>query len=68
MANKKDAEVREQQVAAPSKKRTKKVRNRSNCKVELLIEGKVVVFPPKGTVEVPYDFDIPNGIGLYVKE
>lgn len=66
MANKKDAEVREHQDAAPSKSKTKKVRNRSNCKVELLIEGKVVVFPPKGTVEVPYDFDVPNGIGLYV--
>lgn len=66
MSNKKEAEVREQQVATSSKSRTKKVRNRSNCKVELLIEGKVVVFPPKGTVEVPYAFDVPNGIGLYV--
>ena len=66
MANKKETEVREHQDVPPSEKRTKKVRNRSNCKVELLIEGKVVVFPPKGTVEVPQDFDVPNGIGLYV--
>ena len=67
MANKKEQEeVREQKTPTPEVK-TKKVRNRSNGKVELLIENEVVVFPPKSTVEVPDDFEVPNGIGLYVE-
>ena len=54
------------QVATPVKK-TKRVHNRGNCKVELLIGGKIVVIPSKKTVEVPEEFEIPVGIGLYVK-
>ena len=68
MANKKEQEAKEQQVATPSEEvKTKMVRNRGNGKIELLINGSVVVFPPKSTVEVPIDFNVPNGIGLYVK-
>lgn len=50
-----------------SAKKTKKVRNRSGNKIELVVEGKVVVFTPGKVVEVPMDFDIPNGLGLYVR-
>lgn len=53
-------------VQKPAKK-TKSVRNRSGHKVELVIEGKVVVFLPGKTVEVPMDFQIPNGLGLFVR-
>jgi len=79
MANKKEKEEIEEQVvtqeeskveepvAETPKAKTKSVRNRSDGKIELLINNEVVVFPPKGTVEVPIDFDVPNGIGLYVK-
>lgn len=59
------------QSAAPQEKtlkaKTKIVHNRGNGKIELLINGNVVIFPPKGSVEVPIDFDVPFGIGLYVK-
>ena len=51
----------------PSKKKTKSVRNRSGHRVELVIDGKVVVFFPGKVVEVPMNFDIPNGLGLYVR-
>lgn len=51
----------------PSKKKTKSVRNRSGHRVELVIDGKVVVFLPGKVVEVPMDFDVPNGLGLYVR-
>jgi len=68
MANKKETEGQKQPAEMPSQPRTKKVRNRGNGKIELLIEGKIVVFPPKGTVNVPIDFEVPNGIGLYVME
>lgn len=46
---------------------TKLVRNRGGHRVELVIDGKVVVFMPGKVVEVPIDFDIPSGIGLYVR-
>lgn len=74
MANKKENGGNLQQVVAPpeeiteeAKTETKTVRNRSNGKVELLINGEIVVFPPKSSVEVPIDFEVPGGIGLYVK-
>lgn len=64
-------ENKETQVNAvrerPSKKKTKSVRNRSGHRVELVIDGKVVVFLPGKVVEVPMDFDVPNGLGLYVR-
>lgn len=50
-----------------SARKTKSVRNRSGHKVELVIEGKVVVFMPGKVVNVPMDFDIPTGLGLYVR-
>ena len=45
--------------------KTKSVRNRSGHRVELVIEGKVVVFFPGKITKVPVDFDVPNGLGLY---
>lgn len=47
--------------------KTKLVRNRSGHKVELLIDNKVVVFAPGKTTEIPSWFEVPNGLGLYVK-
>lgn len=47
--------------------RTKGVRNRSGHRVELVIDDKVVVFLPGKITEVPMDFQVPNGIGLYVR-
>lgn len=46
---------------------TKKIRNRSNQKIELVIGDKVVVFPPHSTIEVPTNEPIPEGIGLQVR-
>ena len=48
-------------------KKTKSVRNRSGHRVELVINEKVVVFLPGKITEVPADFDVPNGLGLYVR-
>lgn len=48
-------------------RKIKKVRNRSGHRVELVIENKVVVFMPGKVVEVPFDFNIPNDLGLYVR-
>lgn len=48
-------------------KATKKVRNRSGQRIELVINDKVVVFPPGSIVDVPKNFDIPAGIGLFVR-
>ena len=62
MAKQTIEEVHEPAVQAPQ---TKRVRNRNDYKVELLIDGNVVVFPPKKTVEIPANFDIPNNLGLY---
>lgn len=55
-------EVNEQTVQTPQ---TKRVRNRNDYKIELLINGNVVVFPPKKTVEIPANFDVPSNLGLY---
>lgn len=65
MADKNEVQV----VSAQQKtvRKTKSVRNRSGHKIELVIAGKVVVFLPGKIVEVPADFDIPNGLGLYVR-
>lgn len=43
------------------------VRNRSGQRVELVIDGKVVVFFPGKSTKVPADFEVPNGLGLYVR-
>lgn len=62
MGKKITEEVTEPIVQAPQ---TKKVRNRNDYKVELLIDGNVVVFPPKKTVEIPSRFNVPSNLGLY---
>lgn len=60
-------EVSVQTQNAAKKKETKSVRNRSGHRVELVIDGKVVVFLPGKIVEVPNDFQVPGGLGLYVR-
>ena len=62
MAKQTTEEVNEPAVQTPQ---TKKVRNRNEYKVELLIDGNVVVFPPKKTVKIPANFDVPSNLGLY---
>lgn len=47
--------------------KTKGVRNKGNNRVELVINGSVVVFLPGKLVKVPCDADIPEGLGLYVR-
>ena len=63
MAERKEARV----VYNKPVRRTKGVRNRSGHKVELVIEGRVVVFAPGEVVNVPMGVEIPSGLGLYVK-
>lgn len=63
MAERKEAQV----VYNKPVRRTKAVRNRSGHKVELVIEGRVVVFAPGEVVSVPMGVEIPSGLGLYVK-
>lgn len=63
MAKQTTGGINEQEVQTPQK--TKKVRNRNDYKVELLIDGKVVVFPPKKMVEIPTNFNVPSNLGLY---
>lgn len=59
--------TKENEVMENTSKKVKNVRNRSGHKVELVIDGKVVVFLPGKVTEVPADFDVPNGLGLYVR-
>lgn len=54
-------------AAVQTAPKTKGVRNRSGHRVELVIDGKVVVFLPGKVTEVPMDFQVPNGLGLYVR-
>ena len=54
-------------VKEPPTPKVKSVRNRNSYKVELLINGEVVAFPPHSTVEVPEDAEIPSDMGLYVR-
>lgn len=56
-----------QDTVGAQKKKTKSVRNRSGHRVELIIEGKVVVFYPGKITEVPVNFELPTGLGLYVR-
>lgn len=68
---KEEKKITEQEVENPTpkpqKKTTKFVRNRSGHRVELVIDGKVVVFLPGKTTEIPIDVGVPNGLGLYVR-
>ena len=63
MAKQTTEEVHEPAVQTPQ---TKRVRNRNEYRVELFIDGNVVVFPPKKAVEVPENFIIPENLGLYI--
>lgn len=64
MAEKNNSQELVAEQAAP---KTKGVRNRSGHRVELVIDGKVVVFLPGKVTEVPINFQVPNGLGLYVR-
>ena len=50
------------------KSATKKVSNRNNYKVEVFSLGKVFVFPPKATITVPEEVNIPTGLGLVIRK
>lgn len=72
MAEKENKEkMAQDNVPTPLKKddsrTTKMVRNRSGHRIELVINERVVVFLPGKTVEIPADFDVPNGLGLRVR-
>lgn len=43
----------------------RRVRNRNNYKIELSVDGKILVFPPRRSVVVPDTFELPEGLGLY---
>lgn len=45
----------------------KEVYNRSGHRVELVVNGKVIVLLPGSALEVPMDLSIPNGLGLVVR-
>lgn len=60
-------DISTQTTSEVQKTATKSVRNRSGHKIELVIDDKVVVFMPGKVVEVPMDFDVPTGLGLYVR-
>lgn len=64
MAEKNNSQDAVSEKPAP---KTKGVRNRSGHRVELVIDDKVVVFLPGKVTEVPMDFQVPNGLGLYVR-
>lgn len=57
----------QESTAVQTAPKTKGVRNRSGHRVELVIDGKVAVFLPGKVTEVPMDFQVPNGLGLYVR-
>ena len=42
----------------------KTIKNRSNHRIELLVNGSVIVFLPGSSVKVPADFNVPQGLGL----
>ena len=53
-------------LSEESKVNTKVVHNRNGYKIELVVNGAVVVLLPGKSVEVPIDYEVPLGIGLYV--
>lgn len=53
-------EVQVAKVAQP-----RRVRNRNNYKIELSVDGKILVFPPRRSITVPDTFELPEGLGLY---
>lgn len=55
------AETKKTGADAP---KTKTIKNRSNHRVELLVNGSVIVFLPGSSVKVPADFNVPQGLGL----
>lgn len=71
ITEKEEKKINEQDMNTPlsktSKKTTKFVRNRGGHRVELVINGRVVVFLPGKSVEIPIDTEVPNGLGLYVR-
>ena len=54
-------ETKKQSAEAP---KTKTIKNRSNHRVELLVNGSVIVFLPDSSVKVPAEFNVPQGLGL----
>lgn len=55
------AETKKAGADAP---KMKTIRNRSNHRVELLVNGSVIVFLPGSSVRVPAEFNVPQGLGL----
>lgn len=55
------AETKKERADAP---KMKTIKNRSNHRVELLVNGSVIVFLPGSSVKVPADFNVPQGLGL----
>lgn len=45
----------------------KTVHNRNKYKVELVVEGKVVVLLSGKSAQVPVGYKVPENMGLYVK-
>lgn len=60
-------EQKQEKTAVKETAKTKWVRNRSGHRVELVINNKAVVFLPGKATEVPAEFEIPNGLGLYTR-
>ena len=55
------AETKKPGAEAP---KMKTVKNRGNHRVELLVNGSVIVFLPGSSVKVPAEFNVPQGLGL----
>lgn len=51
---------------AEAKVATKVVHNRNGYKIELIVNDIVAVILPGKSIEVPMDYVVPAGIGLYV--
>lgn len=76
MPRKKKVIVEEQQVVQTpevpvqvnlDESRYKTVHNRNTYKVELVVEGRVVILLPGKSVQVPKDYNVPVNMGLYVR-
>ena len=45
----------------------KTVHNRNKYKIELVVNGAVVVILPGKSVQLPVEYKVPENIGLYVR-
>lgn len=67
MPKKLETDVEQSSLSAEVDKNLKVIKNRGNQRIELFIGDETVVLMPGDSVDVPKEFVIPPGIGVFEK-